>query len=228
MPFEQLGLKAELVRAVSAQGYARTTPIQAKTIPLILEGRDVLAGAQTGTGKTAAFTLPLLQRLDASRPQGRHPRALILTPTRELAAQVAESVATYGRFLALRHAVVFGGVGFNPQAQRLRRGVDVLVATPGRLLDHVGQGTVNLSHIEILVLDEADRMLDMGFIHDIPSGVRTCCSPPLIRTRSNAWPMDCCINRRWSRWLAATRPRRTLISWCTAWIATVSASCCLI
>ena len=167
MPFEQLGLKAELVRAVSAQGYARTTPIQAKTIPLILEGRDVLAGAQTGTGKTAAFTLPLLQRLDASRPQGRHPRALILTPTRELAAQVAESVATYGRFLALRHAVVFGGVGFNPQAQRLRRGVDVLVATPGRLLDHVGQGTVNLSHIEILVLDEADRMLDMGFIHDI-------------------------------------------------------------
>jgi len=167
MPFEQLGLKAELVRAVSAQGYARTTPIQAKTIPLILEGRDVLAGAQTGTGKTAAFTLPLLQRLsDGSRP-GRHPRALILTPTRELAAQVGESVATYGRFLALHHAQVFGGVGFNPQAERLRRGIDVLVATPGRLLDHARQRTVNLSHIEVLVLDEADRMLDMGFIHDI-------------------------------------------------------------
>jgi ATP-dependent RNA helicase RhlE len=167
MPFEQLGLKAELVRAVSAQGYARTTPVQAKTIPLILEGRDVLAGAQTGTGKTAAFTLPLLQRLSDGTRQGRHPRALILTPTRELAAQVGESVATYGRFLALRHAVVFGGVGFNPQAERLRRGVDVLVATPGRLLDHVGQHTVNLSHVEVLVLDEADRMLDMGFIHDI-------------------------------------------------------------
>jgi ATP-dependent RNA helicase RhlE len=167
MPFAQLGLKAELVRAVSAQGYALTTPIQAKTIPLILEGRDVLAGAQTGTGKTAAFTLPLLQRLSDGTPQGRHPRALILTPTRELAAQVGESVAIYGRFLALRHAVVFGGVGFNPQAERLRRGVDVLVATPGRLLDHAGQHTVNLAHIEILVLDEADRMLDMGFIHDI-------------------------------------------------------------
>ena len=167
MPFAQLGLKAELLHAVSAQGYARTTPIQAQTIPLILQGRDVLAGAQTGTGKTAAFALPLLQRLSDSAKQGRHPRALILTPTRELAAQVGESIATYGRFLALRHAVVFGGVGFTPQAERLRRGVDVLVATPGRLLDHVGQHTVNLAHIEILVLDEADRMLDMGFIHDI-------------------------------------------------------------
>ncbi|MFZ0255029.1 MAG: DEAD/DEAH box helicase [Gammaproteobacteria bacterium] len=167
MPFEQLGLKAELVRAVSARGYARTTPIQAKTIPLILEGRDVLAGAQTGTGKTAAFALPLLQRLSDARSQRRYPQALILTPTRELAAQVGESVAAYGRHLSLRHAVVFGGVGFNPQVQRLRRGIDVLVATPGRLLDHVGQGTVNLSHVAILVLDEADRMLDMGFIHDI-------------------------------------------------------------
>ncbi|MFM1891329.1 MAG: hypothetical protein RLZ44_406, partial [Pseudomonadota bacterium] len=142
-------------------------PIQAKTIPLILEGRDLLAGAQTGTGKTAAFTLPLLQRLHDGERQGRHPRALILTPTRELAAQVAESVAAYGRYLSLRHAVVFGGVGFQPQAERLHRGVDVLVATPGRLLDHAAQHTVNLAHIEILVLDEADRMLDMGFIHDI-------------------------------------------------------------
>ncbi len=167
MPFERLGLKAELVRAVKARGYAKTTPIQAKTIPLILEGRDVLAGAQTGTGKTAAFTLPLLQLLSAGNPQGRHPRALILTPTRELAAQVGESVGAYGRHLSLRHAVVYGGVGFNPQAQRLRAGVDVLVATPGRLLDHLGQRTLNLSHVEILVLDEADRMLDMGFIHDI-------------------------------------------------------------
>ncbi len=167
MPFEQLGLKAELVRAVGAQGYTRTTPIQAKTIPLILDGRDVLAGAQTGTGKTAAFVLPLLQRLDEHQRTTRCPRALILTPTRELAAQVSASVATYGHFLKLRHTVVFGGVGFNPQAANLRRGVDVLVATPGRLLDHARQRTVDLSHIEILVLDEADRMLDMGFIHDI-------------------------------------------------------------
>ena len=167
MQFEELGLKAELVRAVHAQGYSTTTPIQAKSIPLILEGRDVLAGAQTGTGKTAAFALPLLQLLSERNTQRRHPRALVLTPTRELAAQVAESIGTYGRHLALRHAVVFGGVGFSPQADRLRRGIDVLVATPGRLLDHAGQRTVDLSHVEILVLDEADRMLDMGFIHDI-------------------------------------------------------------
>jgi len=167
MSFAQLGLKAELVRAVSALGYARTTPIQAQAIPPILEGRDVLAGAQTGTGKTAAFVLPILQRLSVHAPQGRHPRALILTPTRELAAQIGESIGRYGHQLALRHAVIFGGVGFNPQADRLRRGIDILVATPGRLLDHVAQQTLNLAHIETLVLDEADRMLDMGFIHDI-------------------------------------------------------------
>ena len=167
MSFETLGLKAELLRAIRARQYTHTTPIQAQTIPLILAGRNVLAGAQTGTGKTAAFTLPLLQRLSDGHATGRYPRALILTPTRELAAQVAESVATYGRFLRLRHAVVFGGVGFHPQAQRLRRGIDILVATPGRLLDHVRQRTVDLSRVEILVLDEADRMLDMGFIHDI-------------------------------------------------------------
>ncbi|HSD59568.1 MAG TPA: DEAD/DEAH box helicase, partial [Burkholderiales bacterium] len=141
-------------------------------IPLILEGRDVLAGAQTGTGKTAGFTLPLLQRLatkaNASPSPARHPvRALILTPTRELAAQVEESVRTYGRHLPLRTTLVYGGVGINPQIEALRRGVDILVATPGRLLDHVQQRTVNLSQVEILVLDEADRMLDMGFIHDI-------------------------------------------------------------
>jgi ATP-dependent RNA helicase RhlE len=167
MLFEELGLKAELLRAVKAQGYSQTTPIQEKTIPLILNGRDVLAGAQTGTGKTAAFALPLLQRLDDSAESCRHPRALILTPTRELAAQVGESIASYGKFLSLRHAIVFGGVGFSPQAAKLRRGVDTLVATPGRLLDHLGQGTLNLSHVEIFILDEADRMLDMGFIHDI-------------------------------------------------------------
>jgi len=168
MSFEDLGLQDRLMRAIDAQGYTKTTPIQAKTIPLILEGRDVLAGAQTGTGKTAAFTLPLLQLLSEAPLQKRRlPRALIITPTRELAAQIGESVANYGEFLSLRHTVVFGGVGFNPQADLLRRGIDILVATPGRLLDHAGQRTVDLSQVEILVLDEADRMLDMGFIHDI-------------------------------------------------------------
>jgi ATP-dependent RNA helicase RhlE len=168
MSFSKLGLRAELLRAVAEQGYTEPTPVQSQAIPPILEGRDMLAGAQTGTGKTAGFTLPLLQRLSTALPQTkRNLRALILTPTRELAAQVAESVQTYGKFLPLKSTVVFGGVGINPQIDKLRRGVDILVATPGRLLDHVGQKTVDLKHIEILVLDEADRMLDMGFIHDI-------------------------------------------------------------
>jgi len=169
MSFDTLGLSAELLRAVGEQGYTEPTPIQRKAIPLILDGKDVMAGAQTGTGKTAGFTLPLLQRLSQRpTPNGRRPvRALVLTPTRELAAQVGESVQTYGRHLPLRCAVVFGGVKINPQIDKLRRGVDILVATPGRLLDHVGQKTVDLSQVEILVLDEADRMLDMGFIHDI-------------------------------------------------------------
>ncbi len=166
MSFERLGLQAELLDAVAAEGYTSPTPIQARAIPVILEGRDVLGGAQTGTGKTAAFALPILQLLNKGE-RGRLPRALILTPTRELAAQVEESVRTYGRKLPLRSTVIYGGVGINPQIDALRRGVDILVATPGRLLDHAGQGTLNLSRVEILVLDEADRMLDMGFIHDI-------------------------------------------------------------
>ncbi|MBU0500480.1 MAG: DEAD/DEAH box helicase [Gammaproteobacteria bacterium] len=167
MPFSKLGLQAELLRAIGAQGYSSPTPIQTQAIPVVLAGRDVLAGAQTGTGKTAAFTLPLLQRLNGKPRTGKAPRALVLTPTRELAAQVAESVQTYGAHLSLRSTVVFGGVSINPQKDALNRGVDVLVATPGRLLDHVGQRSVDLSRIEILVLDEADRMLDMGFINDI-------------------------------------------------------------
>ena len=170
MSFDSLGLSAELLRAVAEQGYSEPTPVQSQAIPLILQGRDLLAGAQTGTGKTAGFTLPLLQRLAAQPWQGggqRPVRALILTPTRELAAQVAESVDTYGRYLPLTSAVIFGGVKINPQIQKLRRGVDILVATPGRLLDHVSQKTLDLSSVEILVLDEADRMLDMGFIRDI-------------------------------------------------------------
>jgi ATP-dependent RNA helicase RhlE len=169
MSFDTLGLSAELLRAISEQGYSEPTPIQKKAIPLILQGKDVMAGAQTGTGKTAGFTLPLLQRLSASQTQQsrRVVRALVLTPTRELAAQVAASVETYGRHLSLRSTVVFGGVNINPQIDKLRRGVDILVATPGRLLDHANQKTVDLSRVEMLVLDEADRMLDMGFIHDI-------------------------------------------------------------
>lgn len=175
MSFESLGLKVELLRAVSEKGYSEPTPIQIQAIPHILEGRDIMGGAQTGTGKTAGFTLPLLQRLMLSATEsfnkpgkGRRPiRALVLTPTRELAAQVAESVETYGKYLPLKSTVIFGGVSINPQKQKLIRGVDILVATPGRLLDHVSQNSVDLSKIEILVLDEADRMLDMGFIRDI-------------------------------------------------------------
>jgi ATP-dependent RNA helicase RhlE len=170
MSFNTLGLRTELVRAVSEQGYSEPTPIQSQAIPLVLEKRDIMGGAQTGTGKTAGFTLPLLQRLmEAGAPEkrARKVRALVLTPTRELAAQVAESVETYGRYLPLSSAVMYGGVSINPQIKQLRKGVDVLVATPGRLLDHVSQKTVDLSQLEILVLDEADRMLDMGFIRDI-------------------------------------------------------------
>ncbi|MFC1619714.1 DEAD/DEAH box helicase, partial [Candidatus Neomarinimicrobiota bacterium] len=167
MSFNNLGLQAELMRAISDQGYATPTPIQTEAIPAILAGRDILAGAQTGTGKTAAFVLPMLQMLSQGSGRNHDPRALIVTPTRELAAQVHDMVRTYGRHLKLRSAVVFGGVGIQPQIGKLRRGIDILVATPGRLLDHVGQKTVDLSRVEILVLDEADRMLDMGFIPDI-------------------------------------------------------------
>jgi len=169
MSFSALGLRAELLRAVGEQGYTQPTPIQSQAIPAVLEGRDVLGGAQTGTGKTAGFTLPLLQKLSEQPAQGRTPiRALILVPTRELAAQVQTSVHTYGKYLPrIRSLSVYGGVGFFPQVQALRRGIDVLVATPGRLLDHLSQRTVDLSKVQILVLDEADRMLDMGFLPDI-------------------------------------------------------------
>ncbi|MEN9416722.1 MAG: hypothetical protein RI988_342 [Pseudomonadota bacterium] len=172
MNFSDLGLAEPLLRAVREQGYDTPTPIQAQAIPAVLKGGDLMAGAQTGTGKTAGFTLPMLHRLAAQGPKrdarGRPAiRALILTPTRELAAQVEESVKTYGKHLPLTSMVMFGGVGMQPQVDRLKRGVDILVATPGRLLDHHQQGTLDLSHVEIFVLDEADRMLDMGFIHDI-------------------------------------------------------------
>jgi ATP-dependent RNA helicase RhlE len=172
MNFADLGLAEEIVRAVTEHGYTTPTPIQTQAIPAVLSGGDLLAGAQTGTGKTAGFVLPILQRLSDKSVKGpssgRPPiRALILTPTRELAAQVEESVRVYGKHTKLSSMVMFGGVGINPQIQRLRSRVDILVATPGRLLDHVGQKTLDLSGVQILVLDEADRMLDMGFIRDI-------------------------------------------------------------
>jgi ATP-dependent RNA helicase RhlE len=172
MLFSDLGLKAELQRAVAEQGYDTPTPIQQQAIPAVLAGHDLMATAQTGTGKTAGFTLPILHRLssgpnDRLTRVARKPRVLVLTPTRELAIQVEESVRTYGKHLPINSLAVFGGVGINPQIAGLRRGVDILVATPGRLLDHVQQRTVDLSGVEIFVLDEADRMLDMGFIRDI-------------------------------------------------------------
>ena len=173
MSFSNLGLSPEIVRAVTERGYNQPTPIQKQAIPVVLAGGDIMAGAQTGTGKTASFTLPLLHRLSANKNVPSHStgfspiRALILTPTRELAAQVQESVRDYGKYLNLNSMVMFGGVSIGPQKQKLRTRVDILVSTPGRLLDHVQQGTLNLSRVEVLVLDEADRMLDMGFINDI-------------------------------------------------------------
>ena len=174
MQFSDIGLSAELLRALDDQGYREATPIQQQAIPVVLEGRDILAGAQTGTGKTAGFTLPILQRLQTSDRRGtqRRLRALILVPTRELAAQVADSIETYGRYLPFRVAVIFGGVSIRPQIARLRKGVDIVVATPGRLLDHMQQGTIDLDDVDTLVLDEADRMLDMGFIRDIRKVLR--------------------------------------------------------
>ena len=170
MSFKVLGLSDEILRAVSERGYTEPTPIQAQAIPVVLAGRDLMGGAQTGTGKTAGFTLPILQLLSASaKPTtGKAPiRVLVLIPTRELAAQVEESVRDYGKYLPFKSMTMIGGVNINPQIKQLHGRVDILVATPGRLLDHVQQRTVDLSHIEILVLDEADRMLDMGFIRDI-------------------------------------------------------------
>jgi len=168
MQFSSLGLSAPILKAVSEQGYDTPSPIQQQAIPAILEGRDVMAAAQTGTGKTAGFTLPLLERLSKGAPaKSNQVRALILTPTRELAAQVGENVASYSKHLSIRSAVVFGGVKINPQMMKLRKGCDVLVATPGRLLDLYGQKAVKFDQLEVVVLDEADRMLDMGFIRDI-------------------------------------------------------------
>jgi len=169
MSFNNLGLSAPLLKAIKEQGYTQPTPIQAQAIPVILQKKDILAGAQTGTGKTAGFTLPILELLTRSKPTKgkREIKTLILTPTRELAAQVGESVQTYSKYLPYKSTVIFGGVKINPQIAQLRKGVDIVIATPGRLLDHLSQKTIDLSHIDFFILDEADRMLDMGFINDI-------------------------------------------------------------
>jgi len=169
MSFTNLGLSEPLLKAIKEQGYDTPTPIQQKAIPVVIEGKDVLAAAQTGTGKTAGFTLPLLEKLSQTEPkmQKKQIRALVLTPTRELAAQVAESIKTYGKHLPYTSTVIFGGVGINPQLATIRKGVDIVIATPGRLLDIAGQKGIDFSALECLILDEADRMLDMGFIHDI-------------------------------------------------------------
>ena len=167
MSFSTLGLGAPLLKAIQEQGYSEPTPIQKQAIPVILSKRDVLAGAQTGTGKTAGFTLPLLQMLSDKKVADHRVRALILTPTRELAAQVGESVELYGKHLPFRSSIIFGGVNINSQIRQLKAGVDIVIATPGRLLDHANQKNIDLSKVEFLILDEADRMLDMGFINDI-------------------------------------------------------------
>jgi ATP-dependent RNA helicase RhlE len=202
MSFDSLGLSEPILKAVSEQGYIKPTPVQQQAIPLILEGLDVLAGAQTGTGKTASFTLPLLQRLMENLDLHQKPRAvkaLILTPTRELAVQVLESVKAYGKHLPLYAEAVYGGVSINGQIRSLRRGCDIIVATPGRLIDHVHQKNIDLSRLNILVLDEADRMLDMGFMPDIRK--------ILSRARSKSWRTSCCIIRPKSKWLGKTQPR---------------------
>ena len=190
------------VRAVAAEGYTTPTPIQIEAIPRVLAGRDLLACAQTGTGKTAAFLLPLLQRLSA-RPSAGRIRALVLTPTRELASQIAERVGAYGAGTALRHTVIFGGVGQKPQEHALRRGVDFLVATPGRLLDLMQQGIVRLNAVEVLVLDEADRMLDMGFVPDVkrivaalPTNRQTLFFSATMPNEIRRWPAGSCATPR--------------------------------
>ena len=180
MKFDLLGLNPEILKAVEKKGYKQVTPIQEKAIPAVLGGKDVLGGAQTGTGKTAAFALPILNRLNESGKSTGKPRALVLTPTRELADQVAESFINYGKFLSLKTIKIFGGVKINPQITELKNGTDIIVATPGRLLDHINQATIDLSKIETLVLDEADRMLDMGFINDIKKILKA-----LPRSRQN-------------------------------------------
>lgn len=236
MSFDSLGLNPDILRAVAEQGYVEPTPIQQQAIPAVLQGRDLMASAQTGTGKTAGFTLPLLQRLIQNEPhaKGRRPvRALILTPTRELAAQVGENVRDYSKYLNIRSLVVFGGVSINPQMMKLRGGVDILVATPGRLLDLEHQNAVSLDKVEILVLDEADRMLDMGFIHDIrrvlaklPARRQNLLFSATFSDEIKGPPRNCCTTRWKWKWRVVTpRPSRSP-STSISLTRTASVNCC--
>jgi len=195
MLFTELNLHPSIQKAITACGYTEVTPIQAEAIPLAQAGRDLIASAQTGTGKTAAFILPALERLAKPGPAGHGPRVLVLTPTRELAVQVADSVARYGRMLRFRYGTIMGGVPYPEQLRMLRQPIDLIVATPGRLIDHLERGRLDLSRVELLVLDEADRMLDMGFTDAVdqiaaatPKGRQTLCLPPPWTTRWRGWP----------------------------------------
>ena len=205
MTFKELNLSAPLLRAVQEAGYETPSPIQAAAIPPVLAGRDLMGCAQTGTGKTAAFALPMLDRLTANAPRRKGAvRALILTPTRELALQIGESFEAYGKYLKLRSTVIFGGVGQAPQVEALKKGVDILIACPGRLNDLIGQGFIDLSDLEIFVLDEADRMLDMGFVHDVKKVIasraftmwkratRSCCCRGSSKICSRRWSTHWC------------------------------------
>ena len=238
--FDSFGLAPEILQAIADQGYTTPTPIQAQAIPIVMQGSDVMGAAQTGTGKTAGFTLPILQLLrphqSNSPSPARHPvRALILLPTRELALQVAESVATYGKHLQLRSTCVFGGVDIKPQLVEVRRGVEILIATPGRLLDHIEQKSVNLGQVQILVLDEADRMLDMGFMPDIKRIISllpakrqnllfsATFSDEIKRLAGGISPI-----RLRLKWRAAMRPSTRCARSPTPWLRTKSARCCSI
>ena len=241
--FNTLPLDPKLLRAVADSGYTAMTPIQAKAIPIVLAGRDVMGAAQTGTGKTAAFTLPLLQKMlrheNASMSPARHPvRALVLAPTRELADQVADNVKKYAKHSQLRSVVVFGGIDMKPQTLALKAGVEVLIATPGRLLDHIEAKNAVLNQVEYVVLDEADRMLDIGFLPDLQrilsylpkAAADAAVLAPPSRPRSSAWPTATCRIRCWSRWRGPTPRPPTSSSASTASPTTTSApsssSCC--
>ena len=213
--FADLGLSEPVLRAIAEMGYRHPTPIQEQAIPVVLMGRDVLGAAQTGTGKTAGFTLPMLDILSGSRARARMPRSLILEPTRELALQVAENFVQYGKYLKLTHALIIGGESMSDQKDVLMRGVDVLIATPGRLIDMFERGTILLTDAKLLVIDEADRMLDMGFIPDVerivsllPRNRQTLFFCATWRRRSAGWPMRSCKTRRRSRSRARPRWRR--------------------
>lgn len=236
MSFDSLGLHPDILRAIAGQGYREPTPIQQQAIPAVLEGRDLMASAQTGTGKTAGFSLPLLQHLITQQPhaKGRRPvRALILTPTRELAAQIGENIRDYSQYLNIRSLVVFGGVSINPQMMKLRGGVDVLVATPGRLLDLEHQNAVKLDQVEILVLDEADRMLDMALStifaacwQNCRRSVRTCYFLRPSLTILKRLPKSCCITRWKLKWRAVIPPLSRSHSMSILSIKNANANCC--